>query len=1522
MKKGFFGLLGLITMTIFTLASCGSNENPTGKGNWGADEVSRNIDAEKEVIPQEDVTPISYTTVAQGNKIFDRDDIVNQDYAGYGLLVVKNEYGYLGFYSLNHDCWLLERQYIEKVVNYDVVIDENVGYFLKLIYDDILYIYDALGNKVFESTKEANLYNINNLFDVYSISSSYINKKVYLTITDENDFVNYYEYSSNGTLKKINSLPQTQIINETIAEKSPFSKNSKYVDLEKVDLKEFGFDGYYLSKKNELVTVFEKSTNKSLSTFTVPNDSTMVFVGDQLIYQNAYVVSDDATNYSFFEGKNKYIIETYSVDLLTGDKEAIDVSYVIGNVFGPYMDAQGVYSYALIAKRSFENTILKSNEMVIIDSNGKIVSNLNGYEPEDFVRVGSNYYNTSTKVLYDSKLSEIAYLAAINPQLMEKYNCFIGKINQKYGVVNSDGIVTVPFDYQNFYTTYISSGFVFGIKDEQLYRVNITTGEETLLGSVYVKFNNYVYITNDTSDIYKIEFVENNLGSYSADSYSKLNQVNNNLYESNVIRFTKIDKNTLTQSIDSISDRFVNITSKKVANASNYTTIGTNKTTTPILGENIEEAQTIKAGNNLMYITSYSGNYFKFIPTEDGFYNLTKLYKGYNVNLSVQLYNEPENQNDKPTYTNVTVNQETYGNIVRLEKDKTYYFKVSTGYTTHGAVYLDLDLEKGEHIKYPAIHKFTNNQTFDYFEDGTYVELIVKGGGYYKIDAGDNVNYEFISSNLSYIPTGYSQGYNVTNITTINNELYYKFNEFTAYLVKLNTYDSTSKLKFGVSYSNDETLNPIGSSIINPFVLKSGDNNVSFDGINYYKYHCTNDCNLRLSSTNSSIFNGTSSYARIYEGEYNPSITSYSRIYNGNTIEAKANTDYYIRINQSSNTKTPFVLNVEEITQTISQSNSININTTGVKTYYFSPTYSGLYEIKLYAYTGDQLIGYDMYNQKIFEKTAIENGYISYTQYLSNNAVYKFAESTKSNSNFTITQVNSANNQYLIESKNNIVYFNNSNSDTILYFTPRLDGEYSFATTSGGSLSTFNIVDVNNESISSTTYTDDFKYYIVNLKAGIDYKITVRNSNSGNTNIMVSKEYGQHWFSPITLNAMEEYNATEFLKKTGNDTAYLYAKIYFPEQANITFEGFDKYSLTLQNPSYNLSNSQQVSAGSTYYLRATINSLSTKVSTSLTGSFTEGLTIYKPKECISDSISGYTNSTASKFYKITNNTDNTQLVEFDNLINVDYIYAYDENYKMTNISANKIFFIKAKSFMVLKLNNSYSGNYSIELEKTNYSEFGLNNESINLSSDKLITKTVVYPEDTYINIKVESKPLNSTLDDMTINILDSSGNVIAYTNLVNGVASISYVFDKLTKYTIEFAGEGSFDIKYDNNPLIIVGTGFTYDEINKTYTSTNKNTSSTGSMTITADCDLNLNFDLLLSCGSNDRVTITRRRGTTNTTLNTFYGYNYGNREYSQSAQLLKGDVVTITYTRSTYSSYNNNNAVVSNISYSLVDNQ
>ncbi len=1509
MKKKILALLGFVS--IFGLAACKDNKTKQfseveTKGDWGAAEVKENIEKDEE---EAVVNKVNYKVSSDIS--FSAKDIYDASYANKGLLVIKNSSNHIGFYSLLHDKYLIERQFIEEVVTYSVEANAQLGFVLRIVYDDYAYYYDSLGNLLF--VDELNSGNVN-------IQTTLVNKKVYASVSgyvDEYYKTTIYEYQTDGSLKEVSLVPEEiDVVDNT--KKTPFSKNSQYVDLNKTDLEEFGLKGYYLSVKNELVTVFETSSNEPKSTFTVPQGSTMMLVKNKLFYQNTYQTSDDATQYSYYLDGEKYIVESYAVDLLNGEKKSVDLQYQINNVVGPYMDKEGIYNNTLISKRTFTSDhILKNPELALVDVDGKIVSNLNGYQPEFFTNVGSGYYNTATHVLYDYNLKEIAYLGAIEPVLYEKYSCFVGRAKGLYGVVDSTGKVTIPFEYQEFYRAYEQDGYLFGVKNNHLYRVNMSTGLETDLGSSYTKINNYLYVL-DNNKSYKLEFVKDSLGNtITADSFYVVGTTSSALYNSTIVRF----KDDPVSANAYANYEYVNVSSKEVSNYSTYETKGEEKTTNENLGIDYETASTIEVGKNKLYLTRGAGNYFKFTPTKTAYYTLDKLYKNNNVLLAIQKLVKPENVNDLPTYENVTKATEDYGYVAKLEKGETYYFSISSNYTYHGTVYLNLVEEAGEHEKYPAIMELNEDNTFKYYEDGTYISINSKGTGWFEISNPSEFNISFVTGTTTSqkLDTYYSFAQGIPTFDTVDGKRYVELKEFTTYIVKLTKYNYDSDtFEYSLKYSLDELTNEKGKSLYNPYVLKLGDNETAIDGVTYFVYHNDTNSKVRLSAQSDSFFNGNSSLAYIYKEEYKPSLYTYERINNGTVVELAEDEEIYIRTNNSNTNVSSLIINVERISSDIHEY-AFTTSTVNNKTYYFCPQTNGMYKISLYnAKANDTLKGYDIYNRLIADLKADAEEDLTFNEYLLANVVYKFTvNGTGTNSVFAIETTTSYNNQYVVESNFNRVYLSGSSS---VKFTPKAAGIYSFnvRNTSGNNYtpSTFNIYDGETQITSKTATVDGYYYLYAELEKGVEYTINAYTStyNNNNYNMSVEKEIGQKYYAPIKLMIGEEFDATEYLKALNSESADIYMKVYFQEpDVEFMVKGFNKYSTSLTtSPSFNIPSSGKLTiSGNNYLFHATVSDENLKLGVKLNeDKYEVGKTSYNPivVTSLDEPIAGTLAQDEYRYYSYKNNTSEVQFVSAKTRTpsTLHYGITYNEFASITE----DIYGIAVGETVIIIVGSTTATNYSVEFNVEKASDYAIVDKTYTLvDGEDAQTFNVLFDEVKLVEFKLESEVATATA---TLTIKED--NVVVGTfNSTEGKIKDSYEFKKNTKYVVEIEGEGEFALTHSFKEYNIKLTNFQLST--DTYKSTNTSTNSTGYLEIKAYEDVTVDFDYEVYCRTTDYMKVYRiDENSSSTLLKTLAGNGSSEINGSYTVKIQKGETLRISYERNYYTASSTNGVKITNL--------
>lgn len=481
-KKFLF--LMIIGIVAFMLSACDNSDgdNNNSNGVWGSDIVDSNL-------PETEEIPLpSYTVTNTSRAKFYKDDIYNSAYASLGLLVIKNSTNHIGFYSLQYNNYIVEKQFYEPWLEYEVFTDRNIGFFISVYYDDVAYLYDSLGNKVYEGEER-----------VVSTYTKVYGEKAYLVLTLE-DSVEGYQYSANGNVSYCD-VDTIYNIDDVVIEENEFSFNfgSMYVDVEKHDLTPYGLPGYYASRYNNLFSVFS-SDNKVVSTFYIPQNAIGMAVVDKCaVYQIRYQLPDDSENFSYSLNGLKYHLETYKVDLFNGAKVSnIDANFIIQDSLN-YKNTKGEYAYLLATILQIDsNKVASQNKVVILDKDCHIIDELTGYEPSSFIKLGDSYFNTVTKVLYDSKLKEIAYLAGMNPSVDTEHKIIFGKVNGLWGVVDSTGKVVVPFEFSSLSKT-VDDYITIGVKDGEYHYVNTSNGTIIKANGTLTRIEKGLYsdVTND-----------------------------------------------------------------------------------------------------------------------------------------------------------------------------------------------------------------------------------------------------------------------------------------------------------------------------------------------------------------------------------------------------------------------------------------------------------------------------------------------------------------------------------------------------------------------------------------------------------------------------------------------------------------------------------------------------------------------------------------------------------------------------------------------------------------------------------------------------------------------------------------------------------------------------------------------------------------------------------------------------------------------------------------------------------------
>ena len=416
-----------------------------------------------------------------------KEYIISDGYVPNGLLIYKKGSSIqtqIVFYSLHFSKEILTIPY---GIRYAVITDNNFGYFISVKYsgNQTVCLYDFYGNKIYDD-----------FYEIENIEVKCNDEIAYVTLELENASKRFLKYWSNGTYQSIDE--ESVNLNELKEDGKPvFNVGDLYVDLDKAELSDIGLDGYYISSYGGYATVYNDK-NEVVSTFYIPidphnSDLSGGMVGNLIVIQESYKLPDDAQNYTCIVNGSKGYIETYTIDILTGEKTYVELDYVIVSS-SPLKNSKGkcALGFADIRRITSAKTLSTKTETVILNKKLEIIDEVNGVcdSVNDFVKIGNSYYNTRTKILYDEDLNVIAWLEAVSPILYADSEVFVVNNDSKYGVINSKGKVVISFEYDSFYIS-VYDNVTIGKKGDQIYLVNIAKGTST-----HVVCDSLTYVTN------------------------------------------------------------------------------------------------------------------------------------------------------------------------------------------------------------------------------------------------------------------------------------------------------------------------------------------------------------------------------------------------------------------------------------------------------------------------------------------------------------------------------------------------------------------------------------------------------------------------------------------------------------------------------------------------------------------------------------------------------------------------------------------------------------------------------------------------------------------------------------------------------------------------------------------------------------------------------------------------------------------------------------------------------------------
>lgn len=899
-------LLSLLALTV--LASCGNTIGGLKKGDdiLNGKVIENNFEKGEEEV---EVNNLVQSNI--GEVQFDSEEVLRHYSAG--VLVTINEQGYVGFYSLLHQKQIVANQFESKWLNYSVQDDNNVGYFISVIYEGTQTFYDSFGNVVYSGDEQE---------DVDIVTAVY-NDSVYLTIEkyiDNNSRpeYSYFKYNEDGTIKKIDNISDDVLANlPNNQEENKFPFGSQYNEM--FSLEEFGLKGY-VSMADQIMTLYNED-KEMIKTFIMPENTTgAAVITDKIYYQVISEVPEDSKEYDLYVQASgsiskglKYNIDTYSINLENGKEKEEDLEFIILDS-RPYKGETEEETYSIMTMQLInKDKTLGEIVSYLIDSKGVLHDQVNGLYIDDFIKVGENFLNEETGILYDAEFKQIAFLADIDPEYDEKSGYILGKLDGKYGILDSNAKVVLEFEADEIVSEIVDNK-VISLRDSVYYRHDLISGNEEILGINFVSIDNGAYITYDNEFYYFHSASEvlhklplDNLISFNYQTYHyTLNNASYILidysYKTTVEEFDENLQDYVEK--DVYTNHYVTLDINKLPNADSLTTIGVENKTEINYPDTVENAISLELGEGFVHGYQQGRTYMEYTPSVAGYYTFT---------MDEECYFYAINSSGSYVSSQTEINNETglAETTYKLDAGETYLFAVSGDYYPMGLSKYEytFELELGDDDAYPLIFADNNKEVLTDKFGEAYVEFTPEYDGEYLVNLED--------------------GYIV-----IDNETYYSTD--TLYVEKgqklevkyysSNTDSAKKKIDFVCGSTNQEdgkslfTAVEISSDPENPTAI-----NHSNEYGNYYKYvnESTKEQAVILSANSTSYY---SSNYTLYNNELEE-IESGSLYYDGKLFTlVKPNETVYLEL-ETGDTATTILANLTPVSdETVNENTQYEVS--------------------------------------------------------------------------------------------------------------------------------------------------------------------------------------------------------------------------------------------------------------------------------------------------------------------------------------------------------------------------------------------------------------------------------------------------------------------------------------------------------------------------------------------------------------------------------------------------------------------
>lgn len=690
MKKSISMCLVFFAMVLSGCGESGALQDfPSSKDLvLNADLIDATFETEEETI----VTVAKKPKQAVSDVNFYRDYIIS-NYSSNGLLVVRNNDNYIGFYSLLSGQYLMNRQFVPSWVDYSVTPNSHVGFFLKLRNNDIYYILDGFGNVLYQASD-----------DVDYCSTTMVGTSVFSTIVDSKSASRYYQYSKTGEATIVTSIPTQVVEIKDDGDKYDGPSYGDIFDESWVDLTGYGLPDYFLASNDNGNYTTYYNDNPVTSFYVDKSISTPLgIVGGNFVYQTKLTVPEDANEYDYFDvsSKTKYSLETVLINLKTGKKENKKYAAVISNIYPLKNKNKEINNYIIVYQRINDSHILAEYNTKVIDKNFTTHDNISGFEPEAFKKIADNrYYNLVTKILYDENLKPITYLGKMEPVYVPNLKMFMGTLKGKYGFVDLDGKVATEFKYDYLYSSDFVNENIIARKGDSYYRLNPKSNKSTLIGKNVSRIGENLFSLRTDTDL---QFFSSDKTISSTKNFYNIVTGQATFLGTNKAYFFYGSNGTQTDGLYFNTIIYEDFTPKTVSSA----TQGSEKSGTIYDGNSYEYPQPLSLGDNNIH--GLRTTYLQYRPTRMGYYSF--YFDKQNVSISGFYKGESFDSKVNVSYETSTLTSKSETKCTALLDTNTTYILKITYSGTKQLTKAFVEMETGANSNYPYYASLRSGDT-------------------------------------------------------------------------------------------------------------------------------------------------------------------------------------------------------------------------------------------------------------------------------------------------------------------------------------------------------------------------------------------------------------------------------------------------------------------------------------------------------------------------------------------------------------------------------------------------------------------------------------------------------------------------------------------------------------------------------------------------------------------------------------------------------------------------------------------